>query len=271
MSPFYRDEFVTIYCCDYAVAPVDVSVFGAVVTDPPYGETSYKWDRWPHGWPGWLLPRLGRSASLWCFGSLRLFMDRRDEFAGWQLAQDIVWEKNNGSSMACDRFRRVHEMAAHFYSQRGGVGGCVSGHDPTAGGRAAGPRWRGPSADDAGALEWNLAIELPIQRHAARALRHQSARCPARRRARHAQADLDTPRPHHLLVRAGSPGAGSLLRQRQHARRRQGARPSRGRHRLRSEGMPRGGATRGTMFAAKLAGGLVGLHLPAALARLAVL
>jgi len=80
------------------------------LTDPPYGETSLAWDRWPAGWPS-LIP--GR--SMWCFGSMRMFLDRRDEFDGWKLSQDIVWEKQNGSGFATDRFKRVHEHALHWY------------------------------------------------------------------------------------------------------------------------------------------------------------
>jgi len=44
-----------------------------------------------------------------------MFLDRRDDFAGWSIAQDIVWEKHNGSSFHTDRFRRVHEQAVQFY------------------------------------------------------------------------------------------------------------------------------------------------------------
>lgn len=25
--------------------------FDCIITDPPYGETSLQWDRWPEGWP----------------------------------------------------------------------------------------------------------------------------------------------------------------------------------------------------------------------------
>jgi site-specific DNA-methyltransferase (adenine-specific) len=35
--------------------------------------------------------------------------------AGWKLSQDVIWEKHNGSGLMADRFRRVHEQAAHFY------------------------------------------------------------------------------------------------------------------------------------------------------------
>ncbi|AYF29292.1 site-specific DNA-methyltransferase [Micromonospora tulbaghiae] len=83
-----------------------------IVTDPPYGETKLEWDRWPDGWPA---VAAATAASMWCFGSLRMFMDRRDDFAAWKLSQDVVWEKHNGSSFANDRFKRVHEIAAHWY------------------------------------------------------------------------------------------------------------------------------------------------------------
>jgi len=89
--------------------------FDAVVTDPPYGETSLAWDRWPDGWPASLVPVLKPSGSLWCFGSLRMFLDRAAEFAAWRMAQDLVWEKQNGSGFHADRFKRVHEHAVQFY------------------------------------------------------------------------------------------------------------------------------------------------------------
>lgn len=86
-----------------------------VVADPPYAETSLAWDRWPEGWPAVVAEH---ASSMWCFGSMRMFLDRRDEFAGWRLSQDVVWEKQNGSGFAADRFKRVHEYALHWY--RGG-------------------------------------------------------------------------------------------------------------------------------------------------------
>jgi site-specific DNA-methyltransferase (adenine-specific) len=33
----------------------------------------------------------------------------------WRFAQDVVWEKHNGSGPAADRFRRVHDHATHWY------------------------------------------------------------------------------------------------------------------------------------------------------------
>lgn len=79
-----------------------------VVTDPPYGVTSLEWDRTVDGWP-----ELLRSRSLWCFGSMRFFLGAA--FPTWTYAQDIVWEKHNGSGIHADRFKRVHEHALHFY------------------------------------------------------------------------------------------------------------------------------------------------------------
>lgn len=89
--------------------------FDAVITDVPYGETSLKWDRWPTGWLDLVAPLLKPSGSLWCFGSFRMFFDHAFEFAQhFRLVQDLVWEKQNGSSSHADRFRRVHECITHW-------------------------------------------------------------------------------------------------------------------------------------------------------------
>lgn len=118
MQPYYQDELVTLYHADLRELAVDLSAVTCVVTDPPYEETEFAWDRWPQGWPAWLLQACPALDSLWCFGSLRMFSAFAAEFAGWHLAQDIVWEKPNGSSFHTDRFRRVHELAAQFYPRR---------------------------------------------------------------------------------------------------------------------------------------------------------
>lgn len=86
-----------------------------VIADPPYQQTSLAWDRWPDGWPAAVRRVLKPTGSMWCFGSLRMFTERWSDFAGWRMAQDIVWEKHNGSSFHADRFRRVHEQAVQFY------------------------------------------------------------------------------------------------------------------------------------------------------------
>lgn len=115
MKPYYEHDGVTLYhgdCRD--VVPTLEQKFDLVVADPPYGQTSLKWDKWP---TGWMVSFFGRCRSLWCFGSLRMFLDHAQEFNndGWRLSQDLVWEKHNGSSFHADRFRRVHEQACHFY------------------------------------------------------------------------------------------------------------------------------------------------------------
>lgn len=113
-APYYEDESVVLYCADFRDILDDVvarhGVPDLACVDPPYGETSLTWDRWPVGWPS-LIP--GR--SMWCFGSMRMFLERRDEFAGWKLSQDVVWEKQQGSGFTTDRFKRVHEHALHWY------------------------------------------------------------------------------------------------------------------------------------------------------------
>lgn len=113
MRHYYEQGGITIYHGDCReIAPLLAIEFDAVIADPPYDQTSLNWDKWPSGWPT-IMALLSR--SLWCFGSLRMFLDRRDEFIEWQLSQDVVWEKHNGSGFAADRFKRVHDQACHFY------------------------------------------------------------------------------------------------------------------------------------------------------------
>lgn len=112
MTPYYADELVTLFhgdCRDVVptLAPVDL-----IVTDPPYAETSLAWDQWPDGWPE-LAGTVAR--SMWCFGTMWMFLDRRDDFADWRMSQDVIWEKQSGTSFATDRLMRVHEHALHFY------------------------------------------------------------------------------------------------------------------------------------------------------------
>lgn len=111
-DPYWSDGQLTLYCGDARELlpwiPAD-----AIVTDPPYGDTSLDWDKWPTGWPA-IAARV--TTQMWCFGSLRMFMDKASELADyWKLAQDVVWEKHNGSNSSNDRFRRVHELAVHYY------------------------------------------------------------------------------------------------------------------------------------------------------------
>lgn len=97
--------------------------FDCILTDPPYGQTSYRWDRRVPGWPAMVRRLLKPTGSMWVFGSLSSFMATAGEFAGWKLSQDLIWEKQNGSGFAADRFRRVHEQAALFYRDDAPWGG----------------------------------------------------------------------------------------------------------------------------------------------------
>lgn len=113
MKPYYQDAVCTIYHGDCRELIFCELQADAIVTDPPYGETSLAWDKWPNGWPSLFV---GVAPQLWCFGSMRMFIQEAADFADWKFAQDIVWEKHNGSGFAADRFKRVHEVAAHFYN-----------------------------------------------------------------------------------------------------------------------------------------------------------
>lgn len=91
--------------------------FDCIIADPPYGDTSFTWDRRVEGWLSDARDSLCPTGSMWVFGSMRFFIERGADFsaAGWRIAQDLVWEKHNGSAMHADRFRRVHEHAVQFY------------------------------------------------------------------------------------------------------------------------------------------------------------
>lgn len=110
---YYEDDQVTLYRGDFrdVLQCFDVRP-DCIIADPPYGETHLTWDQWPPGWPNMLA---SRANSLWCFGSMRMFVERYAEFIAWKLSQDVVWEKPNGSGFAADRFKRVHEHVTHWY------------------------------------------------------------------------------------------------------------------------------------------------------------
>ncbi|WP_051966506.1 DNA-methyltransferase [Kitasatospora mediocidica] len=120
MEPYYQDETVRLYLGDCReVLPGLGLQADLLVVDPPYGDTALAWDRWPDGWPTLAATT---ASSMWCFGSMRMFLTHGPEFtaAGWRMSQDIVWEKHNGSSRAADRFRRIHEHALHWYRGKWG-------------------------------------------------------------------------------------------------------------------------------------------------------
>jgi len=91
-GPYWSGDGITLWLGDCREILPGLDPVDAIVTDPPYGETSLLWDRWPDGWPA-IAVRL--ATSMWCFGSMRMFLERSVEFANWQLSQDVVWEKHN--------------------------------------------------------------------------------------------------------------------------------------------------------------------------------
>jgi site-specific DNA-methyltransferase (adenine-specific) len=113
---YYSDDFVTLYHARYEDVVGTLGEVDAVVTDPPYGDTSLAWDRSPaFGWLARVKPLLKPSGSVWTFASLRYLLALQPELAAWNLAQEVVWEKHNGSSFHADRFKRVHEYAVQLY------------------------------------------------------------------------------------------------------------------------------------------------------------
>ncbi len=91
--------------------------YDMILADPPYGDTALTWDKRVNGWLQLAYSSLKPTGSMWVFGSMRFFMLTHRDFrrAGWRYAQDIVWEKHNGSGFLNDRFKRVHEHAVQFY------------------------------------------------------------------------------------------------------------------------------------------------------------
>lgn len=167
MNPYYTDGTVTLYLGDMrdVLPALDVKP-DCVVTDPPYAETSLAWDKWPDGWPSLVADV---TQSMWCFGSLRMFLDRRDEFFPWKLSQDVVWEKQQGAGLAADRFNRVHEFATHWYR---GTWSDVYHHTPRDGVRGpakagnrsgAGKAWRGEQVASADIRDGSALIRSVIK------------------------------------------------------------------------------------------------------------
>lgn len=113
MRLFYEEDGIAIYHGDCRqVLPELQDAADAVVTDPPYGDTSLDWDSPVKGWLDHV-----EAPQVWCFGSMRFWLEHGADFAaaGWRYAQEIIWEKHNGSNFHADRFRRVHELAVHWY------------------------------------------------------------------------------------------------------------------------------------------------------------
>ncbi len=117
MKPYFEENGITLYCCDWRDVISEISAVDCIVTDPPYGETSLEWDSAELAWLSAMDRTVARSGSIWSFGSLRylaMLLNSAD-MAAWRQSQEIVWEKHNGSGFHADRFKRVHELAVQLY------------------------------------------------------------------------------------------------------------------------------------------------------------
>ena len=47
LTPYYSDDQVALYLGDWRELIPDDFRANLILTDPPYGETSLTWDRWP--------------------------------------------------------------------------------------------------------------------------------------------------------------------------------------------------------------------------------
>jgi site-specific DNA-methyltransferase (adenine-specific) len=116
-EPYYSDGGVTLYLgrMEDVLPSLAGERIDCCVTDPPYGETSLTWDRWPTGWPSLVA---AHTSSMWCFGSARMFDDHGPDLAGggWRMSHDVIWVKPQASTgMVRDRFLRCHEHIRHYY------------------------------------------------------------------------------------------------------------------------------------------------------------
>ena len=91
---------VGVICGDCRFDLLRLGPFDMLLADPPYGDTSLDWDVRCSGWLDAAARMLKPTGSLWVFGSMRFFQEV--SFDGWALAQDIVWEKHNGSAFHAD-------------------------------------------------------------------------------------------------------------------------------------------------------------------------
>lgn len=122
MKPYFSHGGVTIYLgdCRQVLPELDPASVDVAIADPPYGTTNLEWDERDISWLEATSAVLKPAGTVWCFGSMKTFMAQGAAIAalGWIVAQDIVWQKHNGSNFHADRFRRVHEHAVHLFRGR---------------------------------------------------------------------------------------------------------------------------------------------------------
>jgi site-specific DNA-methyltransferase (adenine-specific) len=121
VTPYYDRDGITLYLGDCREILPQLERDGAdlLMLDPAYGETKLSWDLRDLSFIDLADPLLKETGSMWCFGSMRMFLEEGAQLLErWRFAQDIVWEKQNGTNSADDRFKRVHESACHFWRRR---------------------------------------------------------------------------------------------------------------------------------------------------------
>lgn len=117
LTAYWQNERVLLYHgdCREILPELGPKSIDCVIADPPYGVTSLAWDRGVDRWLDLVPLLLKDSGSVWLFGSLRSFLRTAPGLSAWALAQEVVWEKHNGTNLAADRFRRVHELIVQLY------------------------------------------------------------------------------------------------------------------------------------------------------------
>lgn len=112
MSPYYQDSFTTLYHGDcrevlpLLESPVLPVTFNACVSDPPYGDTSLKWDTMFRGWLDLVEPL---TRNVWCFGSFRMFMEmaRLGDVPVQTWGHQAKTTRRNALGYLCDELPRL--------------------------------------------------------------------------------------------------------------------------------------------------------------------
>lgn len=124
MRQYFQKDGIVIYYGDWREPIPTVERADCIITDPPYDETNLSWDKCDHFWLNevWRENLLSPRGSIWVFGSFKYFLSLFDFIQHnenrFSHAQEVVWEKHNGSNAMADRFRRVHEFAVQLYDVR---------------------------------------------------------------------------------------------------------------------------------------------------------
>jgi site-specific DNA-methyltransferase (adenine-specific) len=117
--PFFESGAQRIFRgdCRELLPRLSPASYDMVLADPPYGDTSLDWDVRDLRWLELVTPLVKPTGSVWCWGSMEMFMEQAAGIRGlgWRRAQEIVWEKHNGSGFVDDRFKRVHDFCLQFY------------------------------------------------------------------------------------------------------------------------------------------------------------